>query len=122
MMREVGFCSGIENYARHIEGRDPGSRPNTLIDYFPEDFLVVLDESHVTVPQLNGMYEGDMSRKRTLVEHGFRLPSALDNRPLRFDEFLDVGQSGRVHERNARARSSSARAANRSSNSCGPPA
>ncbi|HEY7874015.1 MAG TPA: excinuclease ABC subunit UvrB, partial [Actinomycetota bacterium] len=95
MMREVGFCSGIENYARHIEGRAPGSRPNTLIDYFKgkgrgEDFLVVIDESHVTVPQLNGMYEGDMSRKRTLVEHGFRLPSALDNRPLRFDEFLDV--------------------------------
>ncbi|HEX2049656.1 MAG TPA: excinuclease ABC subunit UvrB [Actinomycetota bacterium] len=90
MMREVGFCNGIENYARHIEGRAPGSRPNTLLDYFPDDFLVVLDESHVTVPQLNGMYEGDMSRKRTLVEHGFRLPSALDNRPLRFDEFLDV--------------------------------
>ena len=90
MLREVGFCTGIENYARHIEGRAPGSRPNTLIDYFPNDFLVVLDESHVTVPQLNGMYEGDMSRKRTLVEHGFRLPSALDNRPLHFDEFLDV--------------------------------
>ena len=95
MMREVGFCSGIENYARHIEGREPGTRPNTLLDYFrgatgKGDFLVVLDESHVTVPQLNGMYEGDMSRKRTLVEHGFRLPSALDNRPLRFDEFLEV--------------------------------
>jgi excinuclease ABC subunit B len=90
MLREVGFCNGIENYARHIEGRGPGSRPNTLIDYFPDDFLVVLDESHVTVPQLNGMYEGDVSRKRTLVEHGFRLPSALDNRPLRFDEFLEV--------------------------------
>jgi excinuclease ABC subunit B len=90
MLREVGFCNGIENYARHIEGRGPGSRPNTLIDYFPDDFLVVLDESHVTVPQLNGMYEGDVSRKRTLVEHGFRLPSALDNRPLRFDEVLEV--------------------------------
>jgi excinuclease ABC subunit B len=90
MMREVGFCNGIENYARHIEGREEGSRPNTLIDYFPDDFLVVLDESHVTVPQLNGMYEGDQSRKRVLVEHGFRLPSALDNRPLRFEEFLDV--------------------------------
>ena len=89
MLREVGFCNGIENYSRHIEGREPGSRPNTLLDYFPKDFLVVLDESHVAVPQLNGMYEGDMSRKRTLVEHGFRLPSALDNRPLRFDEFLD---------------------------------
>jgi excinuclease ABC subunit B len=90
MMREVGFCNGIENYARHIEGRAAGDRPNTLLDYFPDDFLVVLDESHVTVPQLNGMYEGDRSRKETLVEHGFRLPSALDNRPLRFDEFLDV--------------------------------
>ena len=90
MMREVGFCNGIENYARHIEGRAAGTRPNTLLDYFPDDFLVVVDESHVGVPQLNGMYEGDMSRKRTLVEHGFRLPSALDNRPLRFDEFLDT--------------------------------
>jgi len=89
MMREIGFCSGIENYARHIEGRAEGSRPNTLLDYFPDDYLVVVDESHVGVPQLHGMYEGDMSRKRTLVEHGFRLPSALDNRPLRFDEFLD---------------------------------
>ncbi|MGH2819595.1 MAG: excinuclease ABC subunit UvrB, partial [Actinomycetota bacterium] len=90
MMREVGFCNGIENYARHIEGRGPGSTPNTLLDYFQGDFLVVIDESHVTVPQLHGMYEGDMSRKRTLVEHGFRLPSALDNRPLMFDEFLDA--------------------------------
>ncbi len=97
MMREVGFCSGIENYARHIEGREPGSRPNTLIDYFRggsdnREFLVVLDESHVSVPQLNGMHEGDLSRKKVLVEHGFRLPSAIDNRPLRFDEFLDVTQ------------------------------
>ncbi|MEA2499255.1 MAG: excinuclease subunit, partial [Actinomycetota bacterium] len=90
MMREVGFCSGIENYSRHIDGREPGTRPNTLLDYFPDDFLVVLDESHVAVPQLNAMYEGDMSRKGTLVEHGFRLPSAKDNRPLRFDEFLEV--------------------------------
>jgi excinuclease ABC subunit B len=90
MLREVGFCNGIENYSRHIDGRDAGQRPNTLLDYFPDDFLVVLDESHVTVPQLNGMYEGDRSRKVTLVEHGFRLPSALDNRPLRFDEFLEV--------------------------------
>src|SRR5687767_13013231 len=94
MMREVGFCSGIENYSRHIEGREPGSRPNTLLDYFPDDFLVVIDESHVTVPQIGGMYEGDMSRKRTLVEHGFRLPSAMDNRPLRFDEFVErIGQT-----------------------------
>jgi excinuclease ABC subunit B len=90
MMREVGFCNGIENYSRHIEGRLPGQKPNTLLDYFPEDFLVVVDESHVGVPQLNGMYEGDRSRKETLVEHGFRLPSALDNRPLRFDEFLEA--------------------------------
>jgi excinuclease ABC subunit B len=90
MMREVGFCSGIENYSRHLEGRAPGERPNTLLHYFPKDFLVVLDESHVAVPQLNGMYEGDRSRKETLVEHGFRLPSAMDNRPLRFDEFLEV--------------------------------
>jgi len=90
MLREVGFCNGIENYSRHIEGRAAGSRPYTLLDYFPDDFLVVLDESHVSVPQLNGMYEGDRSRKETLVEHGFRLPSALDNRPLMFDEFLDV--------------------------------
>jgi excinuclease ABC subunit B len=90
MLREVGFCNGIENYSRHIEGRGPGSKPNTLLDYFPSEFLVVLDESHVAVPQLNGMYEGDVSRKRTLVEHGFRLPSAIDNRPLKFDEFLDA--------------------------------
>jgi excinuclease ABC subunit B len=88
MLREVGFCSGIENYSRHIDGRAPGEPPHTLLDYFPDDFLVIIDESHVTVPQLHGMYEGDMSRKRTLVEHGFRLPSALDNRPLRFEEFL----------------------------------
>ncbi len=89
MMREMGFCSGIENYSRHIDGRSQGEAPNTLLDYFPKDFLVVIDESHVTVPQLGGMYEGDMSRKRTLVEHGFRLPSAMDNRPLRFEEFLE---------------------------------
>ena len=90
MMREVGFCSGIENYSRHIDGRSPGTRPNTLIDYFPDDFLIVADESHVAVPQLNAMYEGDRSRKTVLVDHGFRLPSAMDNRPLRFDEFLDI--------------------------------
>ena len=88
MLREVGVCSGIENYSRHLDGRAPGEAPYTLLDYFPDDFLVVLDESHVTVPQLHGQYEGDRSRKETLVEHGFRLPSALDNRPLRFDEFL----------------------------------
>src|SRR5918911_3428519 len=94
MMRQVGFCSGIENYSRHIDGRGPGSPPSTLLDYFPEDFLLVIDESHVTVPQIGGMYEGDMSRKRTLVEHGFRLPSAMDNRPLKWEEFLErIGQT-----------------------------
>ena len=94
MMRQVGSCSGIENYSRHIDGRAPGSAPNCLLDYFPEDFLLVIDESHVTVPQIGGMYEGDMSRKRTLVEHGFRLPSAMDNRPLRWEEFLErIGQT-----------------------------
>jgi excinuclease ABC subunit B len=89
MMRQLGFCSGIENYSRHIDGRGQGSPPNCLLDYFPEDFLVVIDESHVTVPQIGAMYEGDASRKRTLVEHGFRLPSAMDNRPLRFAEFVE---------------------------------
>lgn len=89
MMRQLGFCSGIENYSRQIDGRDAGSPPNCLLDYFPEDFLVVIDESHVTVPQIGAMYEGDASRKRTLVEHGFRLPSAMDNRPLRFVEFVE---------------------------------
>ncbi|EID55787.1 excinuclease ABC, B subunit [Saccharomonospora xinjiangensis XJ-54] len=94
MMRQVGFCSGIENYSRHVDGRPAGSAPATLIDYFPEDFLLVIDESHVTVPQIGGMYEGDASRKRTLVEHGFRLPSALDNRPLTWEEFSDrIGQT-----------------------------
>jgi len=94
MMQQVGFCNGIENYSRHIDGRAPGSAPNCLLDYFPEDFLLVIDESHVTVPQIGGMYEGDMSRKRNLVEHGFRLPSAMDNRPLRWEEFVDrIGQT-----------------------------
>ncbi|MGH3254502.1 MAG: excinuclease ABC subunit UvrB [Streptosporangiaceae bacterium] len=94
MMRQVGSCSGIENYSRHIDGREEGSPPNTLLDYFPEDFLLVIDESHVTVPQIGAMYEGDVSRKRVLVEHGFRLPSAIDNRPLTWDEFLDrIGQT-----------------------------
>jgi len=94
MMRQVGTCSGIENYSRHIDGRSPGSAPNCLLDYFPEDFMLVIDESHVAVPQIGGMYEGDMSRKRTLVEHGFRLPSAIDNRPLRWEEFLErIGQT-----------------------------
>jgi excinuclease ABC subunit B len=94
MMRQIGTCSGIENYSRHIDGRGPGTAPNCLLDYFPEDFLLVIDESHVTVPQIGGMYEGDMSRKRTLVDHGFRLPSAMDNRPLRFEEFVErIGQT-----------------------------
>ncbi|MGC5166159.1 excinuclease ABC subunit UvrB [Luteimicrobium sp. DT211] len=94
MMRQIGTCSGIENYSRHIDGRTPGSPPNTLLDYFPEDFLLVIDESHVTVPQIGAMYEGDMSRKRNLVDFGFRLPSAMDNRPLRWEEFVDrIGQT-----------------------------
>ncbi|MCG7277995.1 excinuclease ABC subunit UvrB [Corynebacterium imitans] len=94
MIQQVGFCSGIENYSRHMDGRGPGSAPATLIDYFPEDFLTIIDESHVTVPQIGGMFEGDMSRKRNLVEFGFRLPSAVDNRPLTFDEFeARVGQT-----------------------------
>ncbi len=94
MLRQVGSCAGIENYSRHIDGREPGSPPNTLLDYFPEDFLLVIDESHNTVPQIGAMYEGDVSRKRTLVEHGFRLPSAIDNRPLTWDEFGErIGQT-----------------------------
>ena len=94
MIRQVGFCSGIENYSRHIDGRGPGTAPATLIDYFPDDFLLVIDESHVTVPQIGGMYEGDMSRKRNLVDFGFRLPSAVDNRPLTWEEFADrIGQT-----------------------------
>src|SRR5512140_1609848 len=89
MMRQVGFCSGIENYSRHIDGRAPGSPPNCLLDYFPDDFLLVIDESHVTVPQIGAMYEGAASRKRSLVDHGFRLPSAMDNRPLKGEGFLE---------------------------------
>ena len=94
MMRQIGTCSGIENYSRHIDGRGPGTPPNCLLDYFPEDFLLIVDESHVSIPQIGGMYEGDMSRKRTLVDFGFRLPSAMDNRPLRFEEFTErIGQT-----------------------------
>lgn len=94
MMREIGTCSGIENYSRHIDGRGPGTPPHTLLDYFPDDFLLIIDESHVTVPQIGGMFEGDMSRKRTLVDHGFRLPSAMDNRPLKWEEFQErIGQT-----------------------------
>ena len=90
MMQEMGFCQGIENYSRHLAAREPGSRPSTLLDFFPDDFLLMVDESHATIPQIGGMYEGDKSRKTTLVEHGFRLPSALDNRPLRFEEFMGM--------------------------------
>ncbi|RMF58548.1 MAG: excinuclease ABC subunit UvrB, partial [Calditrichaeota bacterium] len=90
MLQELGYCSGVENYSRHLSGRAPGQRPYTLIDYFPKDFITIIDESHATIPQINGMYHGDRSRKETLVEHGFRLPSALDNRPLTFDEFNEM--------------------------------
>ena len=94
MLAETGVCSGIENYSRHLDGRKPGEPPFTLLDFFPKDYLVVLDESHVAVPQLHGQYAGDRSRKETLVDHGFRLPSALDNRPLRFEEFVErTGQT-----------------------------
>jgi len=94
MMQQIGTCSGIENYSLHMDGRPPGSAPNCLLDYFPEDFVLVVDESHVTIPQIGAMYEGDMSRKRSLVEHGFRLPSAMDNRPLKWAEFLErIGQT-----------------------------
>ncbi|GAJ20777.1 unnamed protein product, partial [marine sediment metagenome] len=87
MLREAGYCAGVENYSRHLSGRAPGSPPWTLLDYFPDDFLLFIDESHMTLPQIRGMYRGDRSRKETLVEYGFRLPSALDNRPLNFPEF-----------------------------------
>ncbi len=90
MMQEMGFCNGIENYSRHLTGRPPGSTPFTLLDFFPKDFLLVIDESHATIPQIGGMYEGDKSRKTVLVEYGFRLPSALDNRPLNFPEFMGM--------------------------------
>ena len=94
MVRQIGTCSGVESSSRHIDGRAPGSPPNCLLDYFPSDFLLVIDQSHVTVPQIGGMYEADVSRKRTLVEHGFRLPSAMDNRPLHFEEFVErIGQT-----------------------------
>ena len=123
MMRQVGSCSGIENYSMHIDGRSRGSAPNCLLDYFPEDFVLVVDESHVAVPQIGGMYEGDMSRKRNLVDHGFRLPSAMDNRPLRWEEFLDrIGQT-HLPLGDARATTSCPRsAATWSSRSSGRPA
>ena len=104
MLRELGFCNGIENYSRILDGRAPGERPYCLLDFFPDDFVCFIDESHQTVPQIGGMYEGDRSRKQTLVDYGFRLPSALDNRPQTFDEFLErtpadrvrVGHAGRL--------------------------
>lgn len=89
MMEEMGYCSGIENYSRHLAGRKAGQAPYTLLDYFPDDFMILVDESHVTLPQLRAMYAGDRSRKESLIEYGFRLPSALDNRPLKFDEFVE---------------------------------
>ena len=107
MMEEMGFCSGIENYSRHIAGRPPGSRPCTLFDFFPNDYLLVIDESHATVPQIGGMYEGDRSRKTVLVEYGFRLPSALDNRPLNFREFQAHAKPDDLRQRHARRRANS---------------
>ena len=122
MMRQVGSCSGIENYSMHMDGRAPGSAPNTLLDYFPEDFLLVVDESHVTVPQIGGMYEGDMSRKRNLVDHGFRLPSAMDNRPLRWEEFLSASGRRSTSPRPRATTSSTRSAATSSSRSSARPA
>ena len=101
MMQEMGFCNGIENYSRHLSGRPPGSKPFTLLDFFPKDYLLVIDESHATIPQIGGMYEGDKSRKTVLVEYGFRLPSALDNRPLEFKEFMGVAEPARLRQRHA---------------------
>ena len=123
MLREMGFCSGIENYSRILDGRQPGERPYCLIDYFPEDFVCFIDESHQTVPQIGGMYEGDRSRKQTLVDYGFRLPSALDNRPQRFEEFLSItpqlvfvsATPGRVRAHATRRGSSSRSCARRGS-------
>ncbi len=121
MLRELGFCNGIENYSRILDGRAPGERPYCLIDFFPEDFVCFIDESHQTVPQIGGMYEGDRSRKQTLVEYGFRLPSALDNRPQTFDEFLRaLLRSSSSPPR--RAISSATTRARSSSRSCGRPA
>ena len=101
MLQEMGFCNGIENYSRHLSGRPPGSKPYTIIDFFPKDFLVVIDESHATIPQIGGMYEGDRSRKTVLVNYGFRLPSALDNRPLNFDEFMKMTNQLDLRQRDA---------------------
>ena len=118
MLREVGFCSGIENYSRILDGRQPGERPYCLIDYFPEDFVCFIDESHQTVPQIGGMFEGDRSRKQTLVDYGFRLPSALDNRPQTFEEFLSITPAADVrvgHPRRVRAHATRPASSSRSS-------
>ncbi len=127
MLREMGFCNGIENYSRILDGREPGDRPYCLIDYFPDDFVCFIDESHQTVPQIGAMYEGDRSRKSTLVDYGFRLPSALDNRPQTFDEFLSITPTDRVRLRDARAvrarrarRASSSRSSGRPGSSIPP--
>ena len=123
MLEEMGYCQGIENYSRHLTGRKPGEPPPTLLDYFPEDSLLIIDESHVTVPQLGGMYRGDRSRKETLVEYGFRLPSALDNRPLTFEEFEARAQQVHLRLGHARPITSSPKAGGAwSSRSSGPPA
>jgi excinuclease ABC subunit B len=122
MMEEMGFCNGIENYSRHTSGRPPGSRPYTLIDFFPKDFLTIIDESHVAVPQIGGMYEGDRSRKTVLVEHGFRLPSALDNRPLKFPNSTRSSGSGSTFRPRPRSTKWRNRAASPPSRSSAPPA
>ena len=120
MMRELGYCSGVENYSRHLSRRAAGSRPWTLLDYFPPDWLLVVDESHMSIPQVVGMYKNDRTRKEILVDFGFRLPSALDNRPLTFEEFESTRPPGDLHERDARARTSSSAASGSSSSSSGP--
>ena len=120
MLRELGFCNGIENYSRILDGREPGERPYCLLDFFPEDFVCFIDESHQTVPQIGGMYEGDRSRKQTLIDYGFRLPSALDNRPQTFDEFLAANAADRLRLGHAGRRSSAATPRGSSSRSCGP--
>ncbi len=102
MIKELGYCTGIENYSRYFDGRKPGERPFCLLDYFPKDFLTIIDESHVTVPQIRAMYGGDRSRKENLVEYGFRLPAALDNRPLKFEEFESHDAPGAIRERHSR--------------------
>ncbi len=119
MLREMGFCNGIENYSRILDGRRPGDRPYCLIDYFPDDFVCFIDESHQTVPQIGAMYEGDRSRKTTLVDYGFRLPSALDNRPQKFDEFLVDHPSDRLRLARRPGTSSARSPAPSSSRSCG---